>query len=190
MTRTTPLFPLRLLGAVLLAMMVFASPVAADDDDDDDGMGSYIHQGTCNELGDEVEDIENLDGWHEEDDDDDDDRDDYTRIWERIQGEGDAPERFWADEDDDVDEALDQLMASDHVITVHETEDNDSPVLVCGAISGDLDDNGGLLIDLEEYEDSGYEGRAYLIPDEDDDDDDDDDTEVNIGVWEVQAAGV
>ena len=187
MTGPTPLTLLRVLGAALLAMLVFASPATAQDDDE---LGSYIHEETCDSLGNEVEEIEDLELNHhnDDDDDDDDDRRDHDRIWQRIGGEDTQPERLWA-EDDDVDMSLQELMDGEFVITVHEADDNDSAVIVCGAITGEPDQDGGLLIDLEEAEDSGFEGRAYLVPDNDDDDDDDDDTDVYIGVWEVQPAG-
>jgi hypothetical protein len=215
--RPKPLF-LRLLGIVLLATMLGASPVAAehdddhddhgtstavsghDDDDDDhddhggsatatagadaDRFGSYLHRGTCDAVGEKVEDIEGLG-----EDRDDSRDDDHARVWERIgQGE-ERPEPFWAD-DDDLDQALDALTGEEHVITVHETTDASSPVIACGAVTGEPDADGALQIDLEEVDDSGFEGRAYVIADDDDDDDDGEGTDVYIGVWEVQPAGV
>lgn len=183
MTGRTPLSLLRMLGAVLLAALLIASPAAAQDDDDE--LGTYIHEGTCEALGDKVEDIEDLDREHR-DDDDDDDRRDRDRVWDRIGGDDPRPETLWAD-DDDVDMGLDALMAGEYVITVHADDDEDSDVIACGAITGEADADGGLLIDLAEVEDSGYEGRAYLMPE---DDDDDDETEISLGVWEVAGAGV
>ena len=81
------------------------------------------------------------------------------------------------------------MMATPHVLVVHEGESYRTPVVAIGAIEGELGDDGTLLIDLNEVDNSGYEGRAYFEPD-DDDDDDDDEVEVTVGIWEVQAAGV
>lgn len=190
MTPRTPFMLLRLAGALLLAMLMMASPAAAQDDDDDNGdeFGSYIHEGTCDALGDTVEELEDLELDHREhgDDDDDDDQRDRDRIWELIGGEDPRPEQLWA-EDDDVDMAFDEMTGGEYALVVHADEDEASDVIACGAITGDVDEDGGLLIDLEEVDDSGYEGRAYLMPE---DGDDDDETEIFIGVWEVQGAGV
>lgn len=183
MSRPTPFSLLRLLGAVLLAALVVASPAAAQSDDDE--LGSYIHEGTCEALGATVEEIEDLERDHH-DDHDDDDRREHERIWDRIGGGDPRPETLWA-EDDDVDMSLDALMGGEYVITIHEDDDEDSTVIACGAITGEVDADGGLLVDLEEIDDSGFEGRAYLMPE---DDDDDDETEIHIGVWEVAGAGV
>ncbi len=163
---------IRLFGVMLLALLAFASPAAADDHDDDE-FGSYVHEGTCDALGNKVDDIEDLE------------QDDEDEIWAVIGQDGDQPDALWG-EDDDVDMSLDELMSGEYVVTVHEDDDSDSAVIACGDISGDLDDQGGLLINLDEVDGSRYEGRAYLIPD---DDDDDDDTDITLGVWEVQAAG-
>lgn len=78
-------------------------------------------------------------------------------------------------------------MATPHVLVVHEGESSRTPVVAIGAVEGELGDDGTLLIDLNEVDNSGYEGRAYFEPD---DDDDDDEVEVTVGIWEVQAAGV
>jgi hypothetical protein len=180
---------LRPLGVALLALLLLATPAVADDDahDDDDHhatgtaatsgasdeLGSYVHEGTCDAIGATVEEIDDL----ELDDDDDDDR-----IWQRIGRDQPMPDRLWAD-DDDVDTSLQALMGGEHVITVHADEDSDSPVIACGAIAGELDADGGLLIDLAEVDGSGYAGRAYLIPD-----DDDNETDIDLGVWEAVPA--
>jgi hypothetical protein len=161
---------LRLVGVTLLAMLAFASPATAVDHDDDE-FGSYVHEGTCDALGSKVDDIEDLE------------QDDEEEIWAVIGQDEDQPDALWG-EDDDVDMSLDELMSGEYVVTVLEDDDSDSAVIACGAIAGDLDDHGGLMIDLDEVDGSGYEGLAYLVPD-----DDDEDTDITLGVWEVQAAG-
>lgn len=162
-------FLLRALAVALMASLARAMPAVANDDD----LGTYVHEGTCDTIRSKVEEIDDLDL------DDDDDR-----IWQRIGGGDPLPDRFWA-EDDDVDMSLQSLIDGEYVITVHEHEDSDAPVITCGAIAGELEAGGGLLIDLEEADGSGFEGRASLIPD---DDDDDDETDIDIGVWETAAA--
>ncbi len=176
---------MRVLSVLALAVFALATPVLADDDDDfDDGeFAAYIYEGTVDNYGDRpIEDIDDLDSlW------DDDDGDDVHEVWGRIGGGEPAPNPLWGEDDEDIDFSIEQLMAAPHVLVVHEGESYDTPVVAIGAIEGELGADGTLLIDLDEVDNSGYEGRAYFEPD---DDDDDDEAEVTVGIWKVQAAGV
>lgn len=196
-------FLLRALAVALLAALVLAMPAAADDHDhdddddhahgtatttatsgsgDDDRFGAFIHAGTCEAPGDVVEEIDELD----------DDRDDDDAVWQRIGGDDPAPEVLY-DEDEDIGQTVDELTAGEFVVAVHEGEGADSPIIACGAITGEVGADGSLVIDLDEVDDSGFEGRAHLAPDDDSDDDDnnddDDQTEVTVGLWEVTTPG-
>lgn len=217
-TRLTIL--LRMLGVALLAVLLLATPAMAqdDNDDDDDGhqhstetmtddddddrdgdhhgtatagsnddsFGAFIRAGTCEAPGDVVEDIGDL-----ENDEDD--------AWRVIGGDDPAPEVVY-DEDEDIGQTIDELTGGEFVVTIHERENPDSTMIACGAITGEVDADGTLLIDLDEVDDSGFEGRAHFGPDDADADDDHDDddhddkgnadqTEVTVGVWEVAPAG-
>jgi hypothetical protein len=200
------------MGLVLSLLLVLLSPAAlAQDDDDDDhddddhgasttavatGAASdnafhvFLYQGDCAQPGDVVDDIGSLDRHRDDDDDDDDDGDDHAAVWQRI-GEGATqPENLWAEEED-IHPSLDELLSGDHAIAVHE-RDSQTAIVACGMVAGELDDAGGLLIELDEVDGSGFVGRALLTPhtgdddhdDDDDDDDDDHETDVSIGMWE------
>ncbi len=191
---------LRTLAVGLLAMLLLATPALADDDDDDDDdddghqhgastavagsgdddrFGAFIREGTCDQPGNVVEDIDELD-----DDDRDDDRDDDDDDWQKLGGDAPRPDVFFSEEED-IDQTIDELTGGAFIVTVHEGESSDSPVIVCGEIAGEAESDGTLLIDLDEVDGSGFEGRAHFGPD--DDDDDDDDFEVTVGIWEAGA---
>ena len=204
--RRYALLMIRMLAALGLAMFAFANPTLAqnDDDDDDDGTeyGAFIYEGTVDDYGDRpVEDLEGLDSVRDDDDDDDDnDNDDDRDVWDVIGNDDPEPDPLYGEDDEDIDPTIDELTSEPHVLVVHADDDPDSDVIAIGAIEGDLDDEDGLMIDLEEVDDSGFEGRAYFQPDSDDNNDDDDDdnddddgddqTDVTVGIWEVTAQGV
>ncbi len=164
----------RIAGAVglSLALSLGATSAFADDDEPE----AYLYEGTCAELDsatvvDEIDDL-------------DDDRDDVAEHWEYI-GEGqDMPDGLMAEEDDvdDIDGGVQALVDGDYAVVVHETESTDSAVLVCGDIEGEVEED-SLLIELDEVDGSGFEGRAFIHPDEDDDDDDDMDIEFVVGIY-------
>lgn len=159
-------------GSLLLGSAVAAPAVLADDhDDDDDRFGTYIYAGSIDDLDNAtvVEDIDELEM------DDDDDRDEY---WAVLGNGQDLPDELYTgneDLDDDVD--LDALTSEPHLVVVHETDDRDSPIVAVGTIEGEVSADGTLLIQLDENEGSGWEGRAWFGPDLDDDSDDDDNDE-------------
>jgi hypothetical protein len=161
-------------GSLLLGSVAMTAPAAfADDDDDDDRYGAYIYTGTVDALDDAtvLDDIGELE------------RDDDTEShWEILGGGQPMPEDLSTeDEDLDDDISLEDLQAEPHLVVVHEEEDRDSPIIAIGVIEGEIDENGGILIQLDEFEGSGFEGRAWVGPKRDDDDDDDDlDTIVGI----------
>lgn len=187
-----------MLAVIALAMTAFVSPALADDHDDDDAeFGAYIYEGTVDDYGDRpVEDAGEVELLGDDDDD-------VREIWNRVGDDGPAPDPLYGEDDEDIDLTIDELTSEPHVLVVHGADNRDAPVIAIGAIEGDVEADGTLLIDLEEVDDSGFEGRAYFAPDDDHDDDDHDDhgdddhddhdddlTEVTIGIWEVQAAGV
>ena len=60
-----------------------------------------------------------------------------------------------------VEASLDDILAAEHAINFHESAENIQNYIACGDLSGTPED-GVLEIDLEELNDSGYEGRAML----------------------------
>jgi hypothetical protein len=165
-------------SSLILGSAIAAPSVIADDhDDDDDRFGTYIYAGTIDDLENArvVEDIDEL----ERDDDDD-----LEEHW-RLLGDGqDMPDDLYTgDEDLDDDIDLETLTSEPHMVVVHETEDRDSAIVAVGVIEGEITGDGTLLIQLDEYESSGWEGRAWFGPEDYDDDDDDDELEVVVGVY-------
>lgn len=163
----------RIAGAagLSLALSLGASTAFADDNEPE----AYLYEGTCAELeaASVVEDITDLD----------EDDDDVREHWEFIGNGQDMPDGLLAEEDDvdGFDNGVQDLVDGDYAVVVHETEDRDSAVLICGDIDGDVE-NDSLLIELDEVDGSGFEGRAFIHPD-DDDDDDDLDIEFVVGMY-------
>lgn len=196
--RRHALLLIRMLAVLALAMFAFANPALAQDDDDDDTeYGAFIYEGTVDDYGDSP--VEDLEGLEPTRDDDDDDNDDDRDVWDVIGNDDPEPDPLYGEDDEDIDPTIDELTSEPHVLVIHADDNPDSDVIAISAIEGDLDDEDGLMIDLEEVDDSGFEGRAYFQPDNDDDDDDDDgnddddgddQTDVTIGIWEVTAQGV
>ena len=178
----------RMFTAILLTMaLAFSGSVAlADDDDDDDDFDdeptAYLYEGSTADLGAAtvVDEIDDLDS----EDDDDDDND-----WDKLGNGQDRPDGLLSTEDDiddDLNLTVQGLVDGDYVIVVHAGESTDTPVLVAGDIEGEIKDD-TLLIELQEVDASGYEGRAFIQLDDDDDDDDENDIEITVGMYPAGA---
>ena len=159
---------LRVIGAIGLSLALAIGGTAYADDDDPK---AYLNEGTCIELDDArvVDDIDDLDD------------DDLNEIWAYIGNDQDMPDGLLGEEDDvdDLGNDVQVLVDGDYAVVVHETESRNSPVLVCGDIEGEVED-GTILIELDEVDESGWEGRAFIHPD---DDDDDDELEFVVGIY-------
>lgn len=176
-------------GALLFGSVATAPAVLADshEDDDDDRFGTYIYAGTVDDI-ENATVVEDIDELEQEDDDD------AEMYWDVIGDGQDMPDELYIgheDLEDDVDLAT--LTDEPHMVVVHETDEDDSPIVAVGTIQGDASEDGSLLIQLEEYEDSGWEGRAWFGPELEEDDDDDngdddsDELETVIGVYPTGA---
>ncbi len=113
---------------------------------------AHIHSGTCAELGDVVYGLNDVSG-------------------ELLQGTPGAtpasaatgePGDVIAESTTTVDASLDDLLAEPHAVNVHESADNIGNYIACGDITGEVDDNGTLIIDLEQLNASGVAGQAIL----------------------------
>lgn len=62
----------------------------------------------------------------------------------------------------DVEASLDDILAAEHAINVHESVDNIQNFVACGDITGTPDENGELVITLNELNESGLSGEATL----------------------------
>lgn len=159
----------RVAGALGLSLALAVGGTAYADDYDDPK--AYLYEGTCAEFADArvVDDIDDLED------------DDLNEIWAYIGNGQDMPDGLLGEEDDvdDVGNDVQVLVDGDYAVVVHEFESTRSDVLVCGDIKGEVVD-GTILIELDEVDASGWEGRAFIHPD---DDDDDDELEFVVGIY-------
>ncbi len=81
-----------------------------------------------------------------------------------------------------VTTTFDELTGAEHVINVHESEENIGNYIACGEITGTAE-NGTLTVTLNELNDSGWEGDAELT------DNGDGTIEVTIHLTAVDMAG-
>jgi len=61
-----------------------------------------------------------------------------------------------------VEAALADIVASEHAINVHESQENIGNYIACGAVGGTMMGESDLAIGLGEQNDSGYSGVAWL----------------------------
>ncbi len=105
----------------------------------------HIHTGTCDEVGEVVGPLENL-----------------------AAPEGGAVGQSNAltaqTSFSNVGLTLDQILADNHVVNLHLSDEEIAVYIACGEIGGVLDANGALVIGLGETEGSGFSGIAYLAP--------------------------
>jgi plastocyanin len=107
---------------------------------------AHIHAGTCDELGDVVFPLNDVASIAAE------------ATPAAVAGAGDAVARSATT----VDASLDELLAAEHAINVHESAENIGTYIACGNLTGPATD-GELLIALEELNGSGYAGEAHLV---------------------------
>jgi plastocyanin len=132
---------------------------------------AHIHSGTCDELGDIVQPL--------------------TDVEENTAGEvfGAKDAERVEESETDVPMTLSDILASPHAVNIHESAENIQNYIACGNIGGRVVD-GELLIGLMEINGSGHHGIAKL-------DSDNDSTQVTVylaekageaGAEEAQAA--
>lgn len=120
---------------------------------------AHIHAGTCAELGDVVYPLEDVaaPGADATPDATPGDmgmmHDDGTPM----AGDGEIV----AESTTEVDAALDDILAGAHAINVHESAENIGTYIACGDLL-DQPEDGELTVELEELNDSGYQGQAML----------------------------
>lgn len=160
-------------GAVLLGATAFAVPFAsaASDHNDDQDFGAYLYTTTCDSLATDkiIEDVGDLDM-----------DDDMTKEWDRLGNGQEQPSKLYVEDEGVNDLTFDDLTENDYAIAVHAEDSKDADVIVCGDVTGEVQD-GMLLIELHEVDDSGFEGRSHFAPD----DDDDSEMEITTGIWTV-----
>jgi hypothetical protein len=118
----------------------------------------HIHSGTCDELGDVVFPLENATAGGT-----------MGMMSTPMAGMdamatpamGMAGGEVVAESVSTVEASLDDILAAEHAINFHESEENIQNYIACGDITGTAD-GGRLEVTLEELNDSGYEGQALL----------------------------
>lgn len=132
-------------GAMAMSLAVLPAAALAQDDMVDDGMvphPSHIHVGACPAPGDVVAPLS-----------------DVGVVGNDPQG---AEEHVHVDlGQTTVEFALDDIIAADHAIVVHQSADDMGTYLACGNIGGH-DVDGSFLVGLGAVGDSGYSGIAWL----------------------------
>lgn len=113
---------------------------------------AHVHSGTCAELGDVVAPLTSL----------------------TLAGGGTGADESVSDDISmaipaeysftTVPLSLDEMMAADHAINVHESPENIQTYISCGDIGGTVDANGTLVVGLRELNGSDYAGIAVLSP--------------------------
>jgi hypothetical protein len=116
-----------------------------------------IQSGTCDDAGDSVFTLESVAGEALSDEPD----------ATPIPAEDAQPGEVIGRSQYTVDVSLEDMLAEDHAIIVHERADRLGEFVACGDIDGEVDTEGSLIINLEEFGDSGVMGRAVLADNDD-----------------------
>lgn len=110
------------------------------------GRPAHIHSGSCgDELGDVIVPLTNL-----------------TAAEGEAQGNTNATvaESSFTN----VPMALDAILAEDHAINVHLSDEEIGTYIACGDIGGVVGPDGSLVIGLKDQDESGFSGIAFLAP--------------------------
>lgn len=65
-----------------------------------------------------------------------------------------------------IEATLDELMEGEHALNVHESPENIENYIACGDVAGERE-GWSLEIEMQELNDSGYNGRATLVDNDD-----------------------
>lgn len=150
-----------LLGA---ALATGGSGIMAQDATPVDGVGgveagvprpAHIHEGTCDELGGVVAPLTDLTRAE----------DDAGTTEMQLGNVTDAIPAEYS-YTSSVPLALDDILANNHAVNVHESAENIENYIACGDLGGTVDANGSLVVGLGELNNSGYTGIAVLTADE------------------------
>ena len=96
--------------------------------------------------------------------------------------EGETPYGVVAESTSLIEVTIEDLLAGEHAINVHQSAENIDVYIACGNITG-TPENGHLRVDLQELNDSGLSGRAVVS------DNPDGTATVSITLTQVDATG-
>jgi len=148
---------------------------------------AHIHTGTCDAVGDVVYPLTDLAhpgaagspeaGMdHEMGTPDDTSATDEASAGEDMQVESESTTT--------VTTTFDDLLGAEHVINLHESEENIGTYIACGSITGEPSAEGVLEVTLDEQNASGVEGKATLT------DNGDGTIDVHVQLWNVMGTPV
>jgi len=125
-----------------------ASPVAGEHNHP-----AHIHTGTCDAVGDVIFPLNNVVSAS----------DDASPVADMVMAspEAETDADFVAESTSTITGSLDDLLAADHVVNVHESEENIGNYITCGLITG-TPENGELTLTLTQLNESGWDGEAVL----------------------------
>lgn len=142
------------IAALLLGVIAGAVTAAAQEatpEVDSAPHPAHIHEGTCEELGDVVYPLNDVTG-------------------EILSGTPEATPvslddaesgSVIGDSETEVDASLDDLTSGEHAVNVHKSAEEIDVFIACADVSGEVED-GVLIIDLQELNDSGVKGQVIL----------------------------
>jgi hypothetical protein len=148
------------IGAMGSASLISAQGTAATPDHsamaDMTGHPAHIHDGTCATLGGIAWPLNNVGGSEEGMASPEADMGTMSMSTPEAAESGEVEESTTT-----VDVSLDDILAAEHAINVHESVDNIQNYIACGDVTG-TPTNGELEIELAELNGSGYSGTATL----------------------------
>lgn len=162
-------------GFILGPRTIAAQDMSASPVPESESHPAHIHEGTCETLGGVVFPLENVvhiepvterpeTGGMMESPEAEDVADEMSDDMMGTPGTGDMEmmANVVAQSTTTVEASLDDILAAEHAINIHESAENIQNYIACGDITGTPED-GMLEIQINELNDSGYEGRATLI---------------------------
>lgn len=152
-------------GLLLIASAAVMAPSLVAQDDDSNAYQAYFYPGTVAEIetATEIGHIGDLEAEVDLNED--------QALWARISMGQDMPDELCCEDEDLLsDISFDVLFTHPNLIVVHASDDRESPIVAVGQIEGTVDGMGGVLIQLDEYDGSGLEGRAWMGPETTNDD--------------------
>jgi hypothetical protein len=129
-----------LVGSHAASAQDVATPPAEALPDDVTPRPAHIHAGTCDELGEVVFPLNDI----------------STVDVDTLDPLGAAGQSLST-----IEASLEDVLATEHAINVHESAENIDEYIACGELVGEVTD-GGLIVELEELNASGFTGEAVL----------------------------
>jgi hypothetical protein len=142
------------MAALLMGVIAGAATAAAQDATPEAGNAphpAHIHNGTCDNLGDVVYPLNDVTG---------DIISATPNATPAAPGEA-ASGSVIAQSQTEVDASLDDLTSGEYAVNVHKSAEEIDVYIACGNIEGEVQD-GTLIIELQEQNDSGVKGQAIL----------------------------